>query len=96
MSYILDALKKAELSGRELAEMQKKPFESRDDRDHWYDTIPYLMASNAEERRLLAAVTYEGLPAEKKELVDGSWAVAAPSPSQPGSAPSPSRHPSRF
>jgi multimeric flavodoxin WrbA len=71
-----EALKKAELSGIELAEMEKKPFESRDERDYWYDNLPYLAMSNAEERKLLAAVTYEGLPAEKKELVTGSWAMA--------------------
>ncbi|MBN2075487.1 MAG: flavodoxin family protein [Dehalococcoidales bacterium] len=71
-----EALKKAESSGRELAEMEKKPFESRDERDYWYDNLPYLSMSNAEERRLLAAVTYEGLPVEKKELVTGSWASA--------------------
>jgi len=71
-----EALKKAELSGRELAGMEKKPFESRDDRDYWYDNIPYLAMSNAEERRLLAAVTYEGLKEEKKEPVKGSWAIA--------------------
>jgi len=71
-----EALKKAELSGRKVAEMEKKPFESRDDRDYWYDNIPYLAASNAEERKLLAAVTYEGLPAERKELVKGSWTSA--------------------
>jgi hypothetical protein len=71
-----EALKKAELSGREIAGMEKKPFESRDERDYWYDNMPYLAASNAEERRLLAAVTYEGLPAEKKELVQGSWTSA--------------------
>lgn len=70
------ALKKAELSGREIAGMEKKPFESRDERDYWYDNMPYLAALNAEERRLLAAVTYEGLPAEKKELVQGSWTSA--------------------
>jgi len=71
-----EALKKAELSGRELAGMEKKLFGSRDDRDYWYDNIPYLAMSNAEERRLLAAVTYEGLKEEKKELVKGSWALA--------------------
>lgn len=71
-----DAVKKAELSGRELASMEKKPFESRDERDYWYDKLPYLAMSNAEERRLLAAVTYEGLPVEKKKLVTGSWASA--------------------
>ena len=56
--------------------MEKKPFESRDERDHWYDAIPYLSMSNAEERRLLAAVTYEGLPADKQQLIKGSWANA--------------------
>ena len=68
------ALTKAELSGREIAGMEKKPFESRDERDYWYDNVLYLAMSNAEERRLLAAVTYEGLPVEKKEQVNGSWA----------------------
>ena len=68
------ALKKAELSGREITGMEKKPFESRDERDYWYDNVLYLAMSNAEERRLLAAVTCEGLSVEKKELVKGSWA----------------------
>jgi multimeric flavodoxin WrbA len=71
-----EAVKKAESSGRELTEMEKKPFESRDERDYWYDNLPYLAMSNAEERRLLAAVTCEGLPAEKKKLVTGSWGNA--------------------
>ncbi len=71
-----EALEKAELSGRELAETDKNVFDSRDERDHWYDIIPYLSMSNAEERRLLAAVTYNGLPLEKKNNVKGSWASA--------------------
>jgi multimeric flavodoxin WrbA len=70
------ALKKAELAGREIAGMEKKSFESRDERDFWYDNLPYLAMSNAKERRLLAAVTYEGLPVEKKEHVTGNWTSA--------------------
>jgi len=71
-----EALTKAELSGRELSGMDKRPFDSRDERDYWYDNLPYLAMSNAEERRLLAAVTNEGLPVEKRELVQGSWTSA--------------------
>jgi hypothetical protein len=56
--------------------MDKTPFESRDERDYWYDNISYLSMSNAEERKLLAAVTYDGLSIEKKEQVKGSWANA--------------------
>lgn len=71
-----EALKKSEISGRDIAEMEKRPFASRDERDYWYDNIPYLADSNAKERRLLAAVTYEGLPGEKKQQVKGSWSNA--------------------
>ncbi len=70
------ALKIAESSGHNLVKMEKKPFESRDERDYWYDNIPYLPMSNAEERRLLAAITYDALPAEKKQKVKGNWASA--------------------
>ena len=73
-------LKQANLSAREsgynLARMAKEPFETRDDRDFWYDNLPYLTDTNAEERRLLAAVAYQGVPEESKVAVRGDWAEA--------------------
>ena len=56
--------------------MVKEPFETRDDRDFWYDNMPYLADTNAEERRLLAAVAYQGVPEENKAEVQGDWAEA--------------------
>jgi len=73
-------LKQANVSAREsgynLARMAKQPFETRDDRDFWYDNLPYLVDTNAEERRLLAAVAYQGVPEENKAEVQGDWAKA--------------------
>ncbi len=63
-------------SGYNLARMAKEPFETRDDRDFWYDNLPYLADTNAEERRLLAAVAYQGVPEESKDKVQGDWAKA--------------------
>ncbi len=73
-------LKQANLSvgesGYNLARMAKEPFETRDHRDFWYDNLPYLTDTNAEERRLLAAVAYQGVPKENKAEVQGDWAEA--------------------
>ena len=73
-------LKQANLSAREsgytLARMAKEPFETRDDRDFWYDNLPYLMSTYAKERRLLAAVAYQGVPEESKVEVRGNFAEA--------------------
>ena len=63
-------------SGYNLAGMVKEPFETRDDRDFWYDNLPYLADTNAEERRLLAAVAYKEVPEENKAEVQGDWAEA--------------------
>lgn len=67
---------KAIESGYNLTMMSKEPFETRDDRDFWYDNLPYLADNNAEERRLLAAVAYQGVPEESKTEVHGDWAKA--------------------
>ncbi len=73
-------LKQANLSagesGYKLAGMAKEPFETRDDRDFWYDNLPYLMNTYAKERRLLAAVAYQGVPEESKVEVQGDLAEA--------------------
>jgi len=63
-------------SGYQLAGMAKEPFPTRDDRDFWYDSLPYLAATNAEERRLLVALAYQGVPQESRAQVRGDWAQA--------------------
>ena len=70
------AVASAEESGFNLAKMAKEPFENRDARDLWFDRVPYLAASNMEERRLLAAVTYQAVPKDKKGEVQGYWTKA--------------------
>jgi NAD(P)H-dependent FMN reductase len=66
----------AEESGFKVAKMAKEPFENRDARDLWFDRLPYLAASNLEERRLLAALTYQAVPEDKKPAVQGDWTKA--------------------
>ncbi|MFC1949348.1 flavodoxin family protein [Chloroflexota bacterium] len=64
---------KAEKSGYQLAEMIKdrRPFETRDECLLWYDRLPYLGYSHADERRLLAAITSEAVPEDKKRDING-------------------------
>ena len=54
--------------------MAKEKFKTRDERDFWYDNLPYLADTNAEERRLLAAAAFQGVPEESKGKVEGDWA----------------------
>ena len=63
-------------SGSHLAGMAREPFPTRDDRDFLYDSLPYLADTNAQERRLLAAVAYQAVPQESKAQVQGDWAQA--------------------
>ena len=63
-------------SGNRLAGMTREPFGTRDDRDFWYDGLPYLVDTNQAERRLLAAVAYQGVPDENKAEVQGDWPKA--------------------
>ncbi len=53
-----------------------EPFADRDERDFWYDKLPYLADTNAEERKLLAAVAYQRVPEKNKSEVKGNWAEA--------------------
>jgi hypothetical protein len=66
----------AEESGYNLAKMAKEPFETRDDRDCWYDNLPYLADTNLEERRLLAALAYQAVPKKSRAGVLGDWTKA--------------------
>jgi multimeric flavodoxin WrbA len=70
------ALVKAEEGGFKVARMSKEPFADRDARDLWYDNVPYLKATNAEERELLAALAYEAVPDAKKAEVKGTFMEA--------------------
>ena len=53
----------AELGG-EIAKMaaQRERFKGLEDKLLWYDTLPYLGLSRADERRLLADLAVQGLP----------------------------------
>lgn len=71
-----DTILSAEKSGQKLAGMEKKGFADRNERDYYYDSLPLISLSAAEERKLLAAITYDALAKEKKEKTDGSWTQA--------------------
>ena len=53
--------------------MAKEPFADRDARDLWYDNVPYISLSNAQERELVAALAYEAVPEAKKTEVKGTF-----------------------
>jgi len=60
------ALKRAGEIGAQVAEMAQRrdPFKGLEDRLLWYDALPYLCLSRADERRLLADLTVQGLPSD--------------------------------
>jgi len=59
------AVQRAGELGSQIAAMalQRAPFASLEERLLWYDALPYLALSRAGERRLLADLITEGLPA---------------------------------
>ncbi|RJX36005.1 MAG: flavodoxin family protein [Desulfarculus sp.] len=59
-----EALDRAAEQGGQLAGLadQRRPFASLEERLLWYDDLPYLGMSRAEERQLLAALTCRTLP----------------------------------
>jgi hypothetical protein len=60
-----EVLKRAKELGGQIAGMaqQRDPFAGLEERLLWYDALPYLGLSRAEERRLLADLTTAALPA---------------------------------
>jgi multimeric flavodoxin WrbA len=58
------ALQRASELGGEIAKMaaQRARFRGLEDKLLWYDALPYLGLSRADERRLLADLTVQGLP----------------------------------
>jgi len=72
------ATKKAEAMGSQIAGMiqERAPFSNREEGLLWYDRLPYLGEDRAGERRLLAAITSEAIPDERKLDIDGNLARA--------------------
>ena len=69
-------LSEAERQGTELAAMERRPFQGMDDLILWYDNLPYLNLSRADEIRLLAALATAALPDEALPGVVGKLAAA--------------------
>jgi len=72
------ALKQSGELGTKIAGMagQRDPFPNLEERLLWYDALPYLGLGRAEERRLLAALTTEALPAGADPAVPSGLARA--------------------
>lgn len=72
------ATKAAETSGHHIGEMvaARSPFESAEECWLWYDSLPYLGENRTAERRQLAAITVEAVPAERQKDINGSLARA--------------------
>jgi NAD(P)H-dependent FMN reductase len=72
------AEKRAKEMGGRVAAMRHKrhPFAGLEERLLWYDQLPYLGLSRADERRLLAAITALALPEERSGTVVSSFARA--------------------
>jgi NAD(P)H-dependent FMN reductase len=59
-----------ELGGQIATMAQRRaPFDGREELLLWYDALPYLGLSRAEERRLLADITTAALPADSEACV---------------------------
>ena len=65
------AVKRAGELGSQLVPMiqRRNPFTSLEERLLWYDSLPYLGLSRAEERRLLADLTILALPSNTQSTV---------------------------
>ena len=65
------ALQRASELGGEIAKMavQRERFQGLEDKLLWYDALPYLGLSRADERRLLADLAVQGLPPDKAEPI---------------------------
>ena len=57
--------------GGEIAKMavQRERFQGLEDKLLWYDNLPYLGLSRADERRLLADLAVQGLPPHEAEPI---------------------------
>ncbi|HEY90344.1 MAG TPA: flavodoxin family protein, partial [Dehalococcoidia bacterium] len=72
------AIDRAREQGQQIAGMvqERVPFSSWEECLLWYDNLPYIGDSRADERRLLAAITAEAVPEERKQDIEGNLARA--------------------
>jgi hypothetical protein len=65
------ALQRATELGAEIAKMAdgRAKFRGLEDKLLWYDALPYLGMSRADERRLLADLTIGGLPPDQAQPI---------------------------
>jgi len=72
------AVERAREQGQQIAAMveERQPFSSWEECLLWYDRLPYIGDSRADERRLLAAITAEAIPEGRKAEIDGDLARA--------------------
>jgi len=73
-----EALKRAGEQGAEIGKLAGKrdPFTGVEDRLLWYDALPYLGLTRAEERRLLASLTTAALPPGSDPAITSGLAKA--------------------
>ncbi len=69
---------KARAQGEGIAKMveTRAPFTSQEECWLAYDRLPYIGENRAGERRLLAAITTEAVPGDRKKEIDGDLAKA--------------------
>ncbi len=69
---------KAKVQGESIAKMVKTraPFASQEECWLAYDRLPYIGENRAAERRLIAALTTEAVPPERKKEIEGDLARA--------------------
>jgi multimeric flavodoxin WrbA len=72
------AIERAKERGHQIAGMveERAPFGSWEECLLWYDGLPYIGEDRAAERRLLAAITSEAVPEERKSDINGDLARA--------------------
>lgn len=65
------AVQRSSELGQELAKMavRRQRFQGLEDKLLWYDALPYLGLSRADERRLLADLAVQGLPPDEAEPI---------------------------
>jgi multimeric flavodoxin WrbA len=78
--FNLDKAKKAaEILGQRLANMmtERVQFNSPEECEQWYDRMYFLGEDRGNEKRLMAAITYDAIPIERKKDVDGKLVQAS-------------------
>ncbi len=75
---LAQATERSEELGHELGGMrqEREPFGRWEECLLWYDNLPYIGDNRAGERRLLAAITSEAVPDDRKQDINGDLARA--------------------